>query len=175
MLNVQEYTVISFNVTGEFNTYRCKKRVKDIIQSVARIMGINPKSLEILKPKDIPEGQRIEINCYMNNNQFIVQGLEQILSECVCSGQLLTVVSSSWRIDNYMLNVSNLKCKHIQSNETVILRMEQAMEADIDMEMVEKYQHIDKPVDEFITPDCEYSLSNSANGPGEGVPKNTTS
>ena len=109
ILHSQEYSQLTLDVTGDMDTEKCRKRVNRIRYGVARVIGLDSKMMEVMKPVYIPKGLQLQINNYVNNKAIL---------QSKANGQLAGIIARAWGIDD-ILTVSNLQCKLVQSENTV--------------------------------------------------------
>eukprot|EP01084_Bolivina_argentea_P275640 470118_1 len=106
----QDLIIISFNVYGGAvisKSEYCKNRVLKLRKRLANILGLNKELIEIIRPKNIPNGLMVQANIHLNVNDENETYLEDLMKTAIKNGQLAQSVMNSWLLKS-VPSVGNL-------------------------------------------------------------------
>ena len=133
IIESRDYTHIEIDIKGQMiinNMNKCKNRINKLRQQLSGILGVSPKSIDIQRPFQIPNGLRISMNVYINNIKSIDINCSKILSNSIKSGQLNKIFQQCWQLSS-IPNITNLNHTKHESKEreknTVIIKHETEM------------------------------------------------
>ena len=118
LIDSQQCIVISMDITGNdvmAKIEKCKIRIKHIKKSICSLIGVDNGVTEILKPKSIPEGLRLEMYLYLNVEEKTVE-FEKSLNKARKNGQLATIITKHWKLKNVPV-VHNISVNVYESKE----------------------------------------------------------
>eukprot|EP01084_Bolivina_argentea_P269735 458490_1 len=133
LINSQQYTKITMNISSGSvvkQSRKCKRVVKSIKQGIASLIGLDNHIIDVLKPITIPNGLRLEIHLYIDNQQSKDRKYDDLFQEIIQNGSLGQLIFESWKLESVPAILS-LKCEHIKSHEmTTDKMMSQNMQSD---------------------------------------------
>ena len=115
----QDHYCVEFDIKGATigaNIRRCKHNVKKIRNEICTILGLHENLVEIIRPKQIPNGIKMHINIYINNAKAIDLNCENMITDANNSGQLPKAIKAAWSLSE-MPVISNIKYVKYASNE----------------------------------------------------------
>ena len=118
LMRQQEFTVIKMDVTGPAvtaNAARCKKRVKKIIKGISAICGLDHALIEMVRPRRIPKGLRLECYLYVTNTESTELGYVKLFEEAKSNKTLVRFIREAWKLEAGSVNISNLKVEEMKS------------------------------------------------------------
>ena len=126
LINQQEFTVIKMDILGKSVTGKskfCRKRVNQIKRKISEIVGLDKRLIEMIKPRAIPKGLRLECYLYVSNKDSTENKYSELFEEAKSNGTLSQCIYQSWKL-SAVPNIINLKIKEIKSSGTERLMSE---------------------------------------------------
>ena len=130
LINQQEYTLIKMDViskSAKAKSRFCKKRVNHIKRKMSEIVGLDKRLIEMIKPRVIPKGLRIECYLYVLNEESVENEYVKLFEEAKSDGSLAQCIHEAWKL-SLVPNIINLKVKEIKSDQDTQRLMSDSIE-----------------------------------------------
>ena len=117
LINQQEYTLIKMDILSKSvtaNAKKCRKRVNKIRRQISQIVGLDKGVIEMIKPREIPNGLRLECYLYVSNEESIKNEYHRLIEEAKANGTISQCIYESWKLSG-VPNIINLEIVEIRS------------------------------------------------------------
>ena len=127
IVHTRDYVAIEFDVTSEEITdklVQCRNNVNKTQFELSLLLSINKNLIEMIRPKPIKGGLRIQFNIYINNTKSIDMNLERKMNEAQNNGELSELIKKGWDLKEgpFIGNIhyEQKQSKHRQDHMVVI-------------------------------------------------------
>ena len=118
LINQQEYVVMKMDIISKpvcAKAKPCKKRVNKIRNGISEICGLDSALIEMIKPRTIPKGLRIECYLYISHTESTDNEYIKLFEEAKSNGTLAECIKNAWKLPS-VPNIINLKIQQVKSD-----------------------------------------------------------